>query len=271
MNKLHVDSCVESCMMHEKSAHVFCRPSIEISLMHQNYHRMSKIKRPFTMQEIAPWKHSLLFLFLLWLVGCSAFHEVSVVDHGDEEGAVKDAVLEPTRVSPPPPIVSASNSFQSEQIEKPPISAVAPSVSPIPAIPPMAPSSGKISVEPTSRAQSAEDSTLPWALEDVFFDFDQFEIRRDAIPLLEQDAKVLLKRYANREVVIQGHCDERGTEEYNFILGERRARAVKNYLVDLGVEASQLRVLSLGKTKPFCLQRTISCFQQNRRAHFVLN
>jgi peptidoglycan-associated lipoprotein len=120
-------------------------------------------------------------------------------------------------------------------------------------------------------AQSAEDSTIPWILEDVFFDFDQIEIRRDAIPLLEQNAKVLLKRYANREVLIEGHCDERGTEDYNLILGERRARAAKNYLVDLGVSASQLRVLSLGKTQPFCLQRTMACFQQNRRAHFVLN
>ena len=112
---------------------------------------------------------------------------------------------------------------------------------------------------------------LPWTLEDVFFDFDQIEIRGDAIPLLEQNAKVLLKRYANREVVIQGHCDERGTENYNLILGERRARAVKNYLVDLGVAASQLRVLSLGKNQPFCQQRSIACFRQNRRAHFVLN
>jgi peptidoglycan-associated lipoprotein len=81
---------------------------------------------------------------------------------------------------------------------------------------------------------------------------------------------MLLKRYANRQVLIQGHCDERGTEAYNFILGERRATGVKNYLVNLGVEASQLQVLSLGKSQPFCPQRTISCFRQNRRAHFVL-
>jgi peptidoglycan-associated lipoprotein len=79
-----------------------------------------------------------------------------------------------------------------------------------------------------------------------------------------------LKRYANRQVLIQGHCDERGTEAYNFILGERRATAVKNYFVSFGVDASQLRVLSLGKSQPFCQERTISCLQQNRRAHFVL-
>ncbi len=111
---------------------------------------------------------------------------------------------------------------------------------------------------------------LPWTLQDVFFDFDQMAIRQDAIPILEQNAKVLLKRYANRKILIQGHCDERGTEAYNFILGERRARAVKDYLINLGVAGSRLRVLSLGKSQPFCLQRTIPCFRQNRRAHFVL-
>jgi len=230
--------------------------------MLQNDHRMSKIKGRFKMQEMALRKYSILFLFFLLPVGCSAFHQVTVVSHGDEVAAVEDAVLEPTRVSPAPPIVSDATSFQSEQIDSFPISPVAP---------PRALSSEEISVGPGIMAQSAEDSMLPWTLEDVFFDFDQIEIRRDAIPLLEQNAKVLLKRYANREVVIQGHCDERGTEDYNLILGERRARAVKNYLVDLGVQASQLRVLSLGKNKPFCLQHTISCFQQNRRAHFVLN
>ena len=119
-------------------------------------------------------------------------------------------------------------------------------------------------------AQSADESTLPWTLEDIFFDYDQMSIRRDAIPLLEQYAKVLLKRYPNQDVLIQGHCDERGTEEYNLILGERRAQAVKEYLVDMGIPSANLRVLSLGKNQPFCLQHTHGCLQQNRRAHFVL-
>ncbi|MDH4194495.1 MAG: OmpA family protein, partial [Nitrospirota bacterium] len=95
-------------------------------------------------------------------------------------------------------------------------------------------------------------------------------LRGDAASALEQNAKVLLKRYSNREILIEGHCDERGTEEYNLILGERRAMVVKNYLVDLGVPAANLRILSLGKNEPFCLQPTLQCFQQNRRAHFVL-
>ncbi len=119
-------------------------------------------------------------------------------------------------------------------------------------------------------AQSAVDTMLPWTLQDVFFDYDQIAIRPDAVSVLEQNALVLLKRYPKREVLIQGHCDERGTESYNLVLGERRATAVKDYLVNLGVSASQLRVLSLGKSQPFCLERTLACFRQNRRAHFVL-
>jgi len=119
-------------------------------------------------------------------------------------------------------------------------------------------------------AQSADDSLLPWTLEDVFFDYDQYSIRKETVPTLKQNAQVLLKRYPTREVLIEGHCDERGTEEYNLILGERRAIAVKNYLVNLGASASSIRVLSLGKNEPFCLQPTPRCFQQNRRAHFVL-
>lgn len=119
-------------------------------------------------------------------------------------------------------------------------------------------------------AQSADAYLPPTTLEDVFFDYDQYYIRSEAVPILTQNAEILLNRHATRTVLIEGHCDERGTEEYNLILGERRAMAVKNYLVDLGVSPSSIRVLSLGKNEPFCLQPTRECFQQNRRAHFVL-
>ena len=204
-------------------------------------------------QKISLWNLGNLSLMLSLIVGCSSFHEVSVVSHGDVVAAGKETEAEKSSVvSLPPPEVDSS-SFQMQQNE-----------------PIQLPPSAKDSVGKEIFVQSAEDTTLPWTLQDVFFYFDQMAIRRDAIPILEQNAKVLLRRYATRQVLIQGHCDERGTEAYNFILGERRATAVKNYLVDLGVEGSQLRVLSLGKSQPFCLQRTIPCFRQNRRAHFVL-
>jgi peptidoglycan-associated lipoprotein len=225
----------------------------------------------FKMRKKQMAKYAILALSLLLTIGCSAFHGMSVVSHGDETVGLEEAVSENGSVpaSAPPMVGSASPQF--EQEEKKLTSPVLPTTKPVPIIsPPPVSSSANGSIGEEILAQSAEDSTLPWTLQDVFFDFDQMAIRRDAFPILEQNAKVILKRYANRHVLIQGHCDERGTEAYNFILGERRATAVKNYLVNLGVAASQLRVLSLGKSQPFCPQRTISCFRLNRRAHFVL-
>ncbi len=208
-----------------------------------------------------------LVLLFCFTVSCSSFHEVSVVSHGDEVEAVKEAELEEVVIVESPALDVDQASVNFPEIPPIPTSPIQP-VTPI--NPPRSSESAKRYVGPDIFAQSAADSELPWTLEDVFFDFDQMVIRKDAIPLLEQNAKVLLKRYPNREVLIQGHCDERGTEAYNFILGERRASAVKDYLVNLGVSDSRLRVLSLGKNQPFCLQRTIPCLRLNRRAHFVL-
>ena len=227
---------------------------------------MSKIK----MRKRQLAKYGILSLSLLLAIGCSSFHEVSVISHGNEDAGVEKAVSEKESVtaSAPPVVGSALPQFEQEERKLP--SPVLPTTKVVPITPPPVPSSANGSIGKEIFAQSAEDTTLPWTLQDVFFDFDQMAIRRDAIPILEQNAKVLLNRYANRQVLIQGHCDERGTEAYNFILGERRATAVKNYLINLGVAGSRLRVLSLGKNQPFCLQRTIPCFQENRRAHFVL-
>lgn len=198
------------------------------------------------------------------VVGCSASHEVAVVSHGEESVAVKL----PAEPVPQPPIKTLPDlPIEQEKLSLP--APVAPIARPAP-ISPSIVSPANDSFPNEIFAQSAEDTTLSWTLQDIFFDYDQTMIRQDAIPILEENAKVLLKRYANREVLIQGHCDERGTEAYNLILGERRAKAVKNYLINLGVSASKMRVLSLGKSQPFCQEQTIPCFRQNRRAHFVL-
>lgn len=196
------------------------------------------------MRELVLQKFGMLGLLVALLGGCSSFHNVAIVSHGDEVAAE-------SRDSPP---------------QVPPESLPSVPVVTSPSMPQTVPPFRNSAIA----SQSADDSLLPWTLEDVYFDYDQYTIRRDTIPALQQNVKVLLKRYSTREVVIEGHCDERGTEEYNLILGERRAMAVKSYLVDLGVPASNLQVLSLGKNEPFCLQLTIHCFQQNRRAHFVL-
>lgn len=193
-----------------------------------------------------------LGLSIAILSGCSSWHHVSIVSHGADLGN------ESSDSSPPSVVPDSSVSVPEPDPSFPIVSQ--------PTISENTPSE----MDSVITAQSADDFLLPWTLEDVFFEYDQYSIRKETVSALKQNAKALLKRYATREVLIEGHCDERGTEEYNLILGERRAMAVKNYLVDLGVSASSIRVLSFGKNEPFCLQSTLRCFQQNRRAHFVL-
>jgi len=105
-------------------------------------------------------------------------------------------------------------------------------------------------------------------LGDAFFDFDRFQVRNDAMPVLDANAR-WLRANANKTALIEGHCDERGTMAYNLVLGEKRARAAKAYLQDLGIPPSQLQITSYGETRPFCKQQNEECYQQNRRAHFV--
>ncbi len=107
-------------------------------------------------------------------------------------------------------------------------------------------------------------------LGDVFFDFDAVAILSDAASTLHANAQILTARLDNRRVVIEGHCDERGTAEYNLVLGERRAQSTKQYLVDLGVSDSAIQTISYGKEKPFCTASHPDCWQLNRRGHFVL-
>lgn len=106
------------------------------------------------------------------------------------------------------------------------------------------------------------------ALSDIFFDFDRFNIRDDGMKALDTDAR-LLAADSGKSVIIEGHCDERGTEEYNIALGEKRAEAVKKYLTIRGVDAKRIKVVSYGNERPFCLSHDEECWQSNRRAHFV--
>ena len=107
------------------------------------------------------------------------------------------------------------------------------------------------------------------SLEDIFFDFDQHTIRRDAQATLSANA-AWINGNSGKAVVIEGHCDERGTQAYNLVLGEKRARSTKRYLEDLGVPASRLKTTSYGELRPLCKERDEDCYQRNRRAHFVL-
>ena len=103
----------------------------------------------------------------------------------------------------------------------------------------------------------------------VFFDTDMSNIREDGRQTLNRQAE-WLKKYTNYQITIAGHCDERGTREYNLALGERRANAVKAYLVSLGVSGDRIVVVSKGKESPFCTESNESCWRQNRRGHFVV-
>ncbi|NMW18653.1 MAG: peptidoglycan-associated lipoprotein Pal [Chlorobiaceae bacterium] len=106
------------------------------------------------------------------------------------------------------------------------------------------------------------------SLGDVFFDFDKSELRADAVEQLKTNANWLGEN-AGRKVIIEGHCDERGTNEYNLALGERRANSAKNYIVNLGVEPVRLKTVSYGEEKPFAEGHNEEAWSQNRRAHFV--
>ncbi|HEY6944071.1 MAG TPA: peptidoglycan-associated lipoprotein Pal [Candidatus Acidoferrum sp.] len=103
---------------------------------------------------------------------------------------------------------------------------------------------------------------------DAYFDYDKADIREDARAALSKTADYL-KSEPSIKVTIEGHCDERGSTEYNLGLGDRRAAAVKQYLVSLGVTADRMTTVSFGKEKPFCTEHNETCWQQNRRGHFV--
>jgi peptidoglycan-associated lipoprotein len=112
------------------------------------------------------------------------------------------------------------------------------------------------------------DALFARDVRDAFFDFNKADIRADARDPLSKDAEFLRNNPGVR-ITIEGHCDERGSTEYNLALGDRRAGAVKQYLVSLGISADRISTVSFGKEKPFCSQSNEACWQQNRRGHFV--
>lgn len=113
---------------------------------------------------------------------------------------------------------------------------------------------------------------LATAVQDAFFDYDKSDIREDARATLTRNSdglKAVFRDFPNNTVAIEGHCDERGSAEYNLGLGDRRAAAAKDYLVQLGVPADKLKTISFGKERPQCTESNEDCWQKNRRAHFV--
>lgn len=105
--------------------------------------------------------------------------------------------------------------------------------------------------------------------EDIHFDFDKYDIRPDAKPILQSIAEWLIKNKSS-ELLVEGHCDERGTNEYNLALGDRRAKATRDYIVALGVPSDRIEIISYGEEKPLCMEKAEECWEKNRRSHFVV-
>jgi peptidoglycan-associated lipoprotein len=121
---------------------------------------------------------------------------------------------------------------------------------------------------PPAAEDLSQDKIFFRDVRDAYFDFNKADIRADARTALGKTGDYL-RSYPAEKVTIEGHCDERGSTEYNLALGDRRASAAKQYLVSLGISADRINTVSFGKEKPFCMQSTEDCYQQNRRGHFV--
>src|SRR5579872_2881945 len=175
--------------------------------------------------------------------------------------ACHKAVPVASRPTPPTPVVAAA---------------------PAPA-PRATPRATPVSVTPSQTTQATRAATMTpkeratlneslARLEDALFDYDKATIRSDATTVLKDDVGVIrgiLASYPSQKLVIEGHADERGSEEYNLALGDKRARAAEEFLTTMGIPAAQLTVISYGKDHPVCTDQTEGCWQKNRRAHIT--
>jgi len=166
-------------------------------------------------------------------------------------------------VNPPPPPPPSSTPMRSTPTPAPaPVSA---SNTPVPV------ASTPATRYPSAATRARIDQLLA-RIEDAYFDYDKHTLRPDAIQALQADSNELrdiLKDYPDYKLTIEGHCDERGSEEYNLALGDARAKAAQEYLAGVGIPASQFAVISYGKERPVCEDHDEACWQKNRRIHFV--
>jgi peptidoglycan-associated lipoprotein len=161
-----------------------------------------------------------------------------------------------TAASAPPPTGAPAPSTAAPSTSGTP----GPSMTPSPA----APGTAAPSTTPPRPSEFRETDNL----KDVFFDFDKYDIRQSDAKVLDTNATWL--KTNDNLVLIEGHCDERGTNEYNLALGERRAKATMNYLVGQGVQANRITIISYGKERPTCTEHSEACWAKNRRAHFLV-
>ncbi|MGB7148693.1 MAG: peptidoglycan-associated lipoprotein Pal [Terriglobales bacterium] len=121
---------------------------------------------------------------------------------------------------------------------------------------------------PAATSNATEEELFAQNVKDIFFDYDKYDIRASEQGSIQADAQ-FLQQHPDIHITIEGHCDERGSTEYNLALGTNRADSVKNALVQAGVGGDRIKTITMGKEKPFCTESNESCWQQNRRGHFV--
>jgi peptidoglycan-associated lipoprotein len=187
-----------------------------------------------------------LLVLALFLVGCPK-----------RPATMQTGVAAPpptAAVTPPPPTTTPPTAVP--PVTPPP----GPATPPATVTPPAPPS-------PATPPRVSEFTENP-NLKDIHFDFDKYNIRPGDAKILDANAS-WLKSNAGNLVLIEGHCDERGTNEYNLALGERRAKSTMNYLVAQGVQASRITIISYGKERPLCPEHNEGCWSRNRRAHFL--
>jgi len=172
--------------------------------------------------------------------------------------------------------VAASGCGKKKPVPPPPAAppAAAPTATPPPPPPPPPPAPREAPARtPTEdevfAGKSLEQLNSEHPLGDAYFDLDSSQIRADSQPILQKDAD-WMKRWPSTKITIEGHCDSRGSAEYNLALGAKRADSVKQYLVSLGIPENRIATVSKGKEQPICNEETEACWQQNRRGHFMI-
>lgn len=189
----------------------------------------------------------------LALVTCAALAAFALLSAGCAKKKVAAA--------PPPPPAPAATTPAPQPAATP---AAQPAAEP-------ARASAPVSRYPTPQEKVRIDELLA-KIEDAYFDYNKHTLRPDAVDALKADATELrdiVTQYPDYKMTIEGHCDERGSEEYNMALGDARAKAAQEFLVGVGIPSSQLAVVSYGKDKPVCDEHDEACWQKNRRIHIV--
>lgn len=131
-------------------------------------------------------------------------------------------------------------------------------------------SSSGMSARQRAELTKEEKAAIEAGLQDVFFGYDQWVLSDSGMEALNLDAQ-WLKDHPGAVMKVEGHCDERGTADYNMVLGEKRAKTARGYLIESGVAPKQVAIVSYGKARPFCSDPAESCYQQNRRGHVLLS